>query len=337
MILPIIAALVGPPQQQPPERWMLFYAGYPKGGRAAYTVQDFVRLVAVVDTTGKPIGWLSTGGIFLQILATSGRGFFPHSGSGPANGADWAQYLDSLAGSSGALLRLDSAIALVEQQLGPIGRPFAVVPMIPYPDTTADTLTFEGKRYNLRAPVQRSSLALAYASALRGRFRSAHYRHLELAGFYWFREDVPAQDSAVVTATATGIHSEKERFFWIPFYRAASREKWKALGFDAAWLQPNFFFHRDVAEVRLDSAATEASTYGLGLEIEFDRRLLNDPAYQDRLGPYLAVMNANPTLKGRGVAIYDGAGALIELSEGKSPWQRVLYNRFVATVTGRAE
>jgi len=333
----LLVALSTPLLQQPPSAWILYYAGNPYQGRSAYTVQDCVRLVAVVDTSGRPTGWLSNGGLFLQILATSGRGLFPRAGSGPAVGADWAQYIDSLLAPGGALARLDSAVSLVQQQVGPLGKPYDVVLMIPYPDQAAGSFNFQGMNYDMHVAARRGDLALAYTRLVQSRFRSAHYHHLALLGFYWFREDIQPADSAVVVAAAAGIHADKLRLFWIPYFRAASRDSWKQFGFDAAWLQPNYFFHREVAAVRMDSAVTEASTNGLGLEIEFDKRLLQSPLFRDRLEPYLSALETNPALVSRGLAVYEGAGALIELSRGKEMWQRALYARFVAVMTGHPE
>jgi hypothetical protein len=122
---------------------------------------------------------------------------------------------------------------------------------------------------------------------------------------------MPTSDAAVVRRVAQAVHARGLRFLWIPYYDAEGWERWHALGFDEAWVQPNYFFNRDVPASRLDSAAARAVRRGMGLEIEFDGRLLATPGFGDRLGPYLEVLRRYPQLAARSLAVYDGGGALL--------------------------
>src|SRR5207249_2401089 len=89
-----------------PTRWILAYPGTLKGGiGTSYDVDDFVRLLGIVDSIGRVTSWLCTGVIFLQLYAPSGRIFTTWGGGTPATGADWEEYLDSIVGPHGALTR----------------------------------------------------------------------------------------------------------------------------------------------------------------------------------------------------------------------------------------
>ena len=125
------------------------------------------------------------------------------------------------------------------------------------------------------------------------------------------------------------VHRKGRKLLWIPAYRNQGVPFWRSMGFDQAWLQPNFFFHPEVAQVRLDSALTIARGLGMGIEVEFDRRMFSSAVFQDRLVPYLDVLDAAPDFRARSIAIYEGGGTLIQLARGHDEWHRALYHRFV--------
>lgn len=317
-----------------PGRWVLAYAGSAKGGiGTTYTVDDFTRLVAAVDSSGRPLAWLSTGMVFLQLYAPSGRTFTTWIGGNPATGADWTEYLDSLFVPTGALARLDSAVGMLARVIPGSRGAFPVALMIPYPEPRSDTVRFTGITYDLHASAGRVAAVAAYVRDVQSRFGAARYAHLQLDGFYWLSETVRPADSATVVAVAGEIHRDGFRFLWIPYYFAAGLDHWRQLGFDEAWLQPNAFFNLQVSSLRPDSAAHRALALGLGVELEFNARLYTNPDYADRLAPYLEMLEQYPALRERSVAAYDGQGALIHLSRSAVPRDRALYARLVHVLT----
>src|SRR5258708_32908704 len=82
--------------QGTPSRWVLAYPGGPSAKYAPYTTERLIDLIAVGDTTGRPTGWLTTRMIFLHLYAASGRVLTTWVVGPPADGADWAAYIDSL-------------------------------------------------------------------------------------------------------------------------------------------------------------------------------------------------------------------------------------------------
>src|SRR5258708_15252288 len=80
-----------PQGQAPLPRWVLVYGGAPVRHKAypRYTLDDLTRLVAVVDTAGRPTSWLTTGAIFIELYSPSANVFTDWIGGTPATGAEW--------------------------------------------------------------------------------------------------------------------------------------------------------------------------------------------------------------------------------------------------------
>jgi len=314
-------------QQSAHERWILAFAG--DSGRVTYSVDDFVRLIAEVDTTGTAMKRLCTGVVFLALRTSAGRHFSSLSGPPYAQGKDWEAYVDGLFALGGPVARLDSAVAIVDASVGAIGQPMAVAFMIPYPEPKLDTLRLYGQTYEVGVPDGRVAAAERFAREVANRFQSARFRRLVHNSFYWLYESVHGQDEQIVPRVGDRLHAMSFRFLWIPFFTAWGVDDWRRWGFDEAWLQPNYFFDPRVPQVRLDSAAVRARSRAMGLEIEFDGRVYTQPGFYDRLGPYLSILESSLDIRRGSIAIYEGGGALIELSRRKAFRYRALYKRLV--------
>ncbi len=313
-----------------PNRWMLAYPG--DSGRRAYSVDDFLRLVAAVDTNGHPVSWLSNGVLFATIRTPTGHHYASWLGEPYATGADWEGYVNTLFGAQGSLARLDSAVSLAAGTLGPAPGRFKVAVVVLYPEEKSDSMTFMGTTYHFKDAAGRAAATRAYINAVSARFDSAHYQSVHLTAFYWLHESIHGDEEQVVPLVAQTVHAAKKRFMWVPYYTAWGVPNWRKFGFDETWIQPNYFFNLDLQRGRLDSAVVKARDLDMGLEMEFDGRSYAKPEYFDRLDAYLATLNSAGDLKRRDVLTYEGGGALITLSKSKVPRERDLYRRFVATI-----
>lgn len=332
LALPIVAMRASPPSGGF-TRWVLAYAGSTKGGIGInYSVDDFKRLLAQVDTAGHPVAWMNTGAILLSIYASSGREFSTWIGHNPAVGEDWEIYLDSLNSPGGILDRLDSAVAEISASVPPPTSRLPVAVMVPYPDPDEDTLRLWGATYSLSSDSGRVDAAGRWIEGVRDGFTQRRFAHLSLDGFYWLAESVKSRDSATVHGVAYRVHQLGLRFLWVPYYFAEGLDHWRALGFDEAWLQPNYFFHKDLSRLRVDSAANRALRLGLGVEIEFNRKLVDDSTYSGRLNPYLEMLSATPELRHRSTVLYDGQGTLILLSRRSGRSLRQIYDSLASVL-----
>ena len=204
--------------------------------------------------------------------------------------------------------------------------------MIPYPASSTDTLLFSDSAYLMNSIAGRSGAASGYVALATGRFAAAGYHHLALDGFYWLREIAEPEDTAVMRRVATAVHSHGLRYLWIPAYQVIGAPEWRTFGFDEAWHQPNYFFTPTIPPSRVNSAFTMARSWGMGIELEFNRRMFAAPEFHDRLIPYLAALDTAPDLRNGSIAIYDGAGGLVALAQAPAGPFRDLYRRLVRTL-----
>jgi hypothetical protein len=318
------------PAQTPDTRWVLVYAcdGPPQWRQ--FTRRQLVPYVAAVDTAWRASAWFSNGAVFLALHARNGHRFATWIPGTAADGSDWESYLDCLLGPGGAFDRLDSALTDAERTLARRGL-YRVAVMIPYPDSNLGVTRFGGSEYNLAALDGRLRMIDAYTREVAARIAARRGSQLTLDGMYWLHEDAYPRDSGLVHAAAQAVHRRGLRFLWVPYYGEASGgwPRWRALGFDQAWLQPNYFFSRDVPATRLDSALARARSAGMGLEIEFNGRLLEDPGYADRLLPYLMAIKGDSVARRGSIALFDGGGALLALAASRDPLYRALYGLLV--------
>jgi len=312
-----------------PRRSVLLYAG--GAGRRHYSVSDLMDMVGAVDTADQLLGWLCHGAILLELRAASGRNYYPLPGVA-AHGEDWNAYLDSLFTPGGVLPTLDSAVAIISARRGPVPGGFRVALMIPYPARVSDTVWVGRRPFLLAGPDGRRSVVEAYVGEVERRFGAARLSHLKLFGYYWLNEGILSDDTLLVQLTSAVVHERARRFLWIPSFHAPGSREWRRYGFDFAWLQPNFFFHPEVAVTRLDTALADARAAGMGLEIEFDVRMFNDWRFSDRLAPYLSLLQSAEDVRAMPITIYEAGGALIHLARSHDPWQRALYARLVAAL-----
>lgn len=312
-----------------PRRTVLVYAG--GAHRRHYSVNDLTDVVAAVDTAGRPVGWFCEGAILLELQATSGRNYYPLPGV-PAQGQDWNAYLDSLFGKGGVLPTLDSAVAAVMAKLGPAPGGFRVALMIPYPAQIADTVWVGKRPFVTAGESGRRSVVEAYVDEVERRFAAARFANLRLLAYYWLNEGIRSDDTLLVHQASAIVHQRGRGFLWIPSFDAPGYSSWRQLGFDFAWLQPNYFFHTDLPATRIDTALSHARTQGMGIEIEFDTRMFMDWRFADRLAPYLSALGSAEAedMRARPIAIYAGDVALMRLARSTDPWQRALYARLVS-------
>jgi hypothetical protein len=250
----------------------------------------------------------------------------PWANGRPAQGADWDRYVDSLTAPHGILTRLDSAV--VSSAVSVV----AFTVMVPYPDTSQHAFTYQGSTWDLGVAANRAEVVDRYIHELTTRVKALPLRHVSFAGFYWLNESVSVADRDVIERITDFAAPLQYRLQWIPFWGAARAGQWAFYGFDEAWQQPNYFFHPHVAVSRMDSAFAFARSNRMGVELEFDKRLFTDTLFRDRLMPYLVAFDKSSDLREHAIAIYEGGGALIQLSQSTDPRYRALYRRLVTVL-----
>ena len=308
-----------------PESWLLSYDGTYE--RSAADENFYVRALAGPAGSECRTG-LFTGVIFLGVQnARAGRWFAPWANRttpiGDTTLEDWFAYIDTLAAANGALARLDRAAADVP------GRTVDVVVMVPALLREASGVArIAAKRVDVGTDSGRA-IYTSYLDSLSAKFRRGSFDHLRLRGAYWLRESAWGNEALIARQVAAVVHARGLQFFWIPYFGAGGVAEWQSLGFDAAWLQPNYFLRSELARSRLDSALAIAKARNMGLEIEMDGRIFSDVASIARLTAYLEAAAQEPTLA---IALYDGGGALVKLFSDTTRALAPLRTRLSATL-----
>lgn len=314
------------------ERWVLIYSGGPH--RPRYPIADLVPFLAVVDTTGTPTAWLSSGSVFLEFQGASGRPLTWAPRPPFASGQDWAQYLDSVFAPAGVIARLDSAVGAVAAALGGRSHPYDVAVMIPYPDPRAARSLFLRDTLDFSTRAGRLAGVDAYVREVQRRFAEARYRNLRLTGLYWLNEGISQADVGFISEVATLLHRSGSQLLWVPDFFDFTHKHWQRtaeLGFDRIFVQPNYFIDSAASLRRIDSAFAAARLEQAGIEVEFDARLFSSPTFRARLEPYLAALRDSPDLLAKPLALYEGGGALPRLAHAGDPSLRAQYQSLART------
>ena len=281
--------------------------------------------------------WLFDGFLFLEF--DSGEGVSYHvRGSAPlARKEDWAWLVDRHFESGKGIAALDDCIAAAVRELGEPPFRHKVVIGIPEPPRgQKDWGELEGRKLDFSNEEDRIAACKWYADLLEERFRSSGFRHLELAGFYWLPE-ILRQSREVTRALGDYVRSKGLRFYWIPYYTAQGYSEWRDLGFDAAYLQPTYFWNRKIGDERVDRACELARTYGMGLEMEFDMRasVKSEECRRDRGMGYMSSFRRNGVYRSSAIAYYEGGGGVYYFTKTTAPEDRAFIDTLAYFIRDR--
>ncbi|TLS51598.1 DUF4855 domain-containing protein [Paenibacillus antri] len=338
-----------------------YYPGRPELGD--WSKEEFKSVVAHTDAAGDRTGWM-----FDSVLSIPIGGSYFDFDKKPA----WDAYLDSLFSANLHFDALDQATGEAKAELGDPDRRTKVVVSIPYlaPDQSAASGSWgevNGEPLNVLldevTPEQsfdaRKKIIDWYTGEVERRFAEQGFEHLELAGFYWYHEEIgfaTVYEEAIVRHTADRVHALGKKLFWIPFYQANGSTYWEELGFDAVMMQPNYMFKSHFAPnqysatvdlSRLKNTAATAKRFGLGVEVEgdyhmswpgwgtdYDGQLYNDEYARRKYYAYLneyAKAGLNETVTG----YYLGAKTVLQgFYNSTDPKVRDIYDETAAFAAG---
>lgn len=304
--------------------------------RMDYNAEQLRPYVVHEDRFGNR-DWLFDGFLFLEF--DSGKGVSYHvRGSAPlARKEDWAWLVDRHFESGKGIAALDDCIAAAVRELGDPPFRHKVVIGIPEPPRgQKDWGELEGRKLDFSNEEDRIAACKWYADLLEERFRSSGFQHLELAGFYWLPE-ILRQSREVTRALGDYVRSKGLRFYWIPYYTAQGYSEWRDLGFDAAYLQPTYFWNRKIGDERVDRACELARTYGMGLEMEFDMRasVKSEECRRDRGMGYMSSFRRNGVYRSSAIAYYEGGGGVYYFTKTTAPEDRAFIDTLAYFIRDR--
>lgn len=328
-------------QKHPPNAvdTVLIYQG--DKSRLPWTPDQFAPYVSYHDPRDGREKWLFDGFLFIEFH-DQGRTFSQGEGAGnwpPANKETWLDLLDKNFEPGHGLPALEQCVAETEKRLGPPLRRRQVILTLPEPILNFTNWgELNGRKLDFSALADRVAACEWYIGQALAKWRSLAPKHLVLAGFYFVPEHASPANRKLLPLVSQKIHKHGLRFFWIPYWRAAGAADWKALGFDLASQQPNYFFHPGLPASRLPAACTFARKHGMGLEMEFDDRLITQTKiFAPRFAAYLRAFAANGVKDSASMSYYEGGGTILRLAQSEDKTVHAYYDRIAQWVLDRQQ
>lgn len=337
--IPITAAIVDKKAEDRMQNLLLAYSGA-HGERGTWTKADFLPLVGYIDTDGKVRDRMFDAVLFLPYPVM------------PTTKAGWEAYLDDVFRPGRQLDALNEAMKEYNKQRGKLyidPEIEKVVLTLPYPNPSATdfgrvhenevSLSFAASQGEEERAFRHRKKALEwYFQELLQRFEKAEYKYLKLEGIYWWHElveDSVPGERQLIRETADMVHEQALRFYWIPYFGATGLGEWKDLGFDYAFVQPNFYSDKQIPVDRIEAALAVADRYGMGIEIEGDERMVRDVRYYQLYYNQLIAGHKAGIDKNKVHAYYYGSKSLLEAVNHKEPQARAVYDDTYLWMRGR--
>jgi hypothetical protein len=328
-------------QKAPPNAadTVLIYQG--GSGRLPWTPDEFKPYVSYLDPRDQKEKWLFDAFLFIEFRDLK-RTYSGTEGNGkwePADKRLWMQLLNNNFAEDHGVPALETWCALTEKRLGAPLRPRQVILTLPDPvENYQNWGELDGHRMDFSVLADRVAACEWHIDQALKRWQALAPQHLKLAGFYFVPETITPANQQMLPVVAQKIHALGLKFFWIPFRGAKFAGEWKSLGFDIASQQPNYFFHPELTEPHLQSACNYAREHGMGLEMEFDDRLITQPAiYEPRFEGYLEAFSKNGIKDSAAMSYYEGGGTILHLSRAGNPAIHAHYDRIAQWVIDRQQ
>ena len=230
----------------------------------------------------------------------------------------WQDLLDLWLGEDGALKKLDQAVIEASSALGEPPRPRYVIMALPDPvmfrnfadkkSPTAYWGSLDGRELDFSRPEDQEAAYKWYMDECRRRFSQRAFRHVELCGFYILSEELHLSPAfyesqglgssetetfnwrykhweQIVPWAASYAHSCNEGLWWIPYHLAPGYKVWKQLGFDMAFMQPNYYWDNGKVSHPLSRTTDALKRYRMGIELEFEYSLVASVMADGRSAP----------------------------------------------------
>lgn len=221
--------------------------------------------------------WLFDSFLFLTQFTSTRR----HTEVDATDKNDWLEILDRFFttpsgdsfGDLGALERaISDLITELKVDLPQKRRVIIVIPWLNPACTDFGDINNDGKSENLANKKDRELVLKWFINEVKTRWEKANYKHLELWGFYWMREDI-ASDTENIRLASRLVHEAGYKMLWIPYYKASGWQTWQECGLDVAIMQPNLAFSTwldggNARRDRLRETADLAKNNNMGVEIE---------------------------------------------------------------------
>lgn len=293
----------------------------------------------------------------------------------------WEDMLQRWLGPDGAVAALDEACAAAAARIGKPAQKRQVIITLPdavmferFADKHSSTTYWgavNGRQLDFSDVQDQLAAYHWYIDTAREMFRKLHCKYLELGGFYVLSEELhlsygetPMERlncqykrwEEIVPALSEYCHARAEGLWWIPYHMAPGYRHWKKLGFDMAFMQPNWYWDLYYGNHPFDKTLEAIKAFGMGMELEFEFSAVADqmtggvmgpdgagklvfrssdvPALQDRLRYYMQAFKEAGLYGVAPLAVYSGSNALTQLAVSPLPQDQALYLELCEFVVG---
>ena len=295
-----------------------------------WDTEHMTPYVTYVNKAGEE-KWMFDAFLMLEIHNGTGHSFATGYTKEAATQEDWKKLADYFLQKDLCLGALNQAIEAAKHRIGNPPTKRKVVIGLPEPIKKQKNWgSVSGKTLDFAQDNDRIEACKWYIDYVRAKFKAMKYKNLELAGFYWIAEEADNTRS-IIHLVGDYLNHYNLSFNWIPWFRSGGFNEWKQLGFNYAYLQPNYFFNDKIPYSRLDEACSLAKEYSLDMEMEFDDRVFSGWAY--RLYDYMKAFRDNGCWQTKRLAYYQECLTVYKLYKSQKPEDQALYHTFCEFVT----
>lgn len=377
----ILAGCAAAPAPAPPVFADLDLVGYYHREPRIWSAERLAPHVSFTDSAGRE-RWLFEAFLFIEArdpVRNLTMSIAPEGHS--AGKASWEDQLSLWLGPEGSVAQLERACAAAAARIGDPPRKRIVVITVPdaivlehFADKASSTRYWgeiDGRELDF-ATVEGQMEALRwYIDQARTRFAALDCKYLELGGFYIVSEDLPVaygeteaerlncaykRWESIVPALSDYCHAAGQGLYWIPYHLAAGYRYWQRLGFDMAWMQPNYYWDLHTPDRHpFDKTLEAVKAYGMGMELEFEYSAVASvmkevgegpdgagkmvfteadvPALQEQFRDYLRFFKEAGLYGVAPLALYSGSDALTQLATSPDPADVALYREICTFIT----
>ena len=347
--------------------------GYYHREPRVWSAERLAPHVSFTDSTGQE-RWLFEAFLFIEARDPVRGLMMSIAPEGHSAGkASWEDQLALWLGPEGSVAQLDKACAAAAGRIGDPPRKRIVVITVPdaiclehFADKASSTRywgALDGRELDFGTVDGQLEALYWYIDEARKRFAALDCKYLELGGFYVVSEDLPVafgktkeerlncadkRWELIVPALSEYCHAGGQGLYWIPYHMAAGYKYWKRLGFDMAWMQPNYYWDLHTPGAHpFDKTMAAVKEYGMGMELEFEYSLISSvmaevgqgpdaagkmvftaedvPALKEQFREYLRRFRQAGLYGVAPLALYSGSNALTQLATSPCPEDVALY------------
>lgn len=284
--------------------------------------------------------WLYDGFLFLEFKDGKGRNYAPGYDKLNARKSEWIWLLDRHFEKTTAFNALNDLIAEKKKAIGsPSFKKHKIVMGLPSAiHKQTDWGELDGKSLDFNIKEDRLAAIKWYIDEFMSRFENEKLKNLQFSGFYWVDED-DRDGKGITNEVGDYVRSKGLKFYWIPYWNASGNTKWREMGFDFAWQQPNHFFNAKIPDTRLQEACDLANNAQMGMEMEFDESALANAkdSKRNRFIAYVDAFKRNGVFDQSSIAYYQGSAAFYKLIKSEDSRDKELYHMLADLISKRKE